>query len=160
MALDVSAYKTLPTAVFDGPKNPGGPKNNMEKPKEEETMEPKNTITTAEALAAAYPDLVNSIKDAAAKNERERIKGIMDSTLDGYEDVAKDAMFENPINAGDFALKITAAERQAKAALPGWPGRRCQSSGRRGSYSQRKRRGNHEYFRQSHCRSIISERRR
>ena len=50
-------------------------------------MEPKNTITTAEALAAAYPDLVNSIKDAAAKNERERIKGIMDSTLDGYEDV-------------------------------------------------------------------------
>lgn len=110
-------YKTLPTAVFDGPKNPGGPKNNMEKPKEEETMEPKNTITTAEALAAAYPDLVNSIKDAAAKNERERIKGIMDSTLDGYEDVAKDAMFENPINAGDFALKITAAERQAKAAF-------------------------------------------
>ena len=40
-----------------------------------------------------------------------------DSTLDGYEDVAKDAMFENPINAGDFALKITAAERQAKAAF-------------------------------------------
>lgn len=117
VALDVSAYKTLPTAVFDGPKNPGGPTNNMEKPKEEETMEPKNTITTAEALAAAYPDLVNSIKDAAAKSERERIKGIMDSTLDGYEDVAKDAMFENPINAGDFALKITAAERQAKAAF-------------------------------------------
>lgn len=117
VALDVSAYKTLPIAIFDGPKNPGGPKNNMEKPKEEETMEPKNTITTVEALAAAYPDLVNSIKDAAAKNERERIKGIMDSTLDGYEDVAKDAMFENPINAGDFALKITAAERQAKAVF-------------------------------------------
>lgn len=114
VALDVSAYKTLPVAVFDSPENPGGPTNNMEKPKEEETMEPKNTITTVEALAAAYPDLVNSIKDAAAQNERERIKGIMNSTLDGYEDIAEDAMFKNPINAGDFALKITAAERQAK----------------------------------------------
>lgn len=109
VSLDVSAYKTLPTAVFDGLKN------NMEKPKEEEAMEPKNTITTVEALAAAYPDLLASIKDAAAQNERERIKGIMDSTLDGYEDIAEDAMFANPINAGDFALKITAAERQAKA---------------------------------------------
>lgn len=117
VVLDVSAYKTLPVTVFDSPKTTDNPTNNMEKSKEEETMEPKNTITTEEALTAAYPDLVNSIKTAAAKNERERIKGIMNSTLDGYEDIADDAMFKNPINAGDFALKITAAERQAKATF-------------------------------------------
>lgn len=63
-------------------------------------------ITTVEALKAAYPDLVASIRNEAAEGERSRIKAIKDMALEGFEDIVESAMFENPITAEQAAVKI------------------------------------------------------
>lgn len=119
--LNVSEYKTLPKMLLNSPKNPGGFTNSAtnKREKEDEGMEQTSTITTVDALKAAYPDLVKQIEDAAAKtaaesaakNERERIKAVHDLALDGYEDIAQDAMFENPATAEQVAVKIIAAQK-------------------------------------------------
>lgn len=75
------------------------------------------TITTADALRTAYPDLVNQIERAcaqtAAATERARIKDIMDMTVPGGESMAQDAMFgETTMTAEQFAV---AAMKAAKA---------------------------------------------
>ena len=78
-------------------------------------MDEKEKITTASALEAAYPDLVNQIRTEAVNGERARIKGIMDTAPAGYGSIVEDAMFKNPVDAGQVALKIVAAMKQAGA---------------------------------------------
>lgn len=119
--LNISEYKTLPKLLLNSPINPGGFSNSAtnKNAKEDKGMEQNSTITTVDALKTAYPDLVKQIEDAAAKtaaesaakNERERIKAVHDLTLDGYEDIAQDAMFENPATAEQVAVKIIAAQK-------------------------------------------------
>lgn len=112
--LDVSGFKTLPKQLLNSPHNPGGFTNNSalsntQNKKEDESMAetPSNsTITTVEALEAAYPDLVKSIRNAAVEGERNRIKDIKEMSLDGFEDIAEDAMFGNPTDAATVAMKI------------------------------------------------------
>ena len=74
------------------------------------------TIKTVDALKTAYPDLVAQIENAAAeaatKAERERIKAVHDLSLEGYEDIAQDAMFENPLAAEQVAVKIIAKQKE------------------------------------------------
>ena len=70
-------------------------------------------IKTVSALEAAYPDLVSQIRTEAVNGERERIKGIMDTAPAGYESIVEDALFKNPVDAGQVALKIVAAQKQA-----------------------------------------------
>ena len=73
-------------------------------------MEPKDTITTIEALKAAYPDLTAAIEDNARKEERNRIKSIEDMVGGRYGDIASDAKFDNPCTAEQVAVKIRAAQ--------------------------------------------------
>lgn len=108
--IDVSGFKTLPTMILDSPHNVGS-LDNSEKKKEEKNMAENNTtkpapITTVEALETAYPDLVASIKNNAAAEERKRIKDIKDMALDGFENIVEDAMFDNPVTAEQAAVKI------------------------------------------------------
>lgn len=109
--IDVSGFKTLPTMILDSPHNAGS-LDNSEKNKEEKNMAENNTttkptpITTVEALETAYPDLVASIKNNAAAEERKRIKDIKDMALDGFENIVEDAMFDNPVTAEQAAVKI------------------------------------------------------
>lgn len=109
--IDVSGFKTLPTMILDSPHNTGS-LDNSEKKKEEKNMAENNTttkpapITTVEALETAYPDLVASIKNNAAAEERKRIKDIKDMALDGFENIVEDAMFDNPVTAEQAAVKI------------------------------------------------------
>ena len=77
-------------------------------------------IKTVPALEAAYPDLVNQIRTEAVNSERERIKSIMDTAPAGYESIVEDALFKNPADAGQVALKIVAAQKQAGAKRPAW----------------------------------------
>ena len=70
-------------------------------------------IKTVPALEAAYPDLVNQIRTEAVNEERERIKGIMDTAPAGYESIVEDALFKTPVDAGQVALKIVAAQKKA-----------------------------------------------
>ena len=72
-------------------------------------------IKTVPALEAKYPDLVNQIRTEAVNSERERIKSIMDTAPAGYESIVEDALFKTPVDAGQVALKIVAAQKQAGA---------------------------------------------
>lgn len=107
--IDISGFKTVPKALLD---SKDYPQNNKQEKEEEKRMEPKDTITTVDALKAAYPGLVADIENAAKKEERERIKGIMDMVPDGYESIAEDAMFQNPITAEAVAVKIIAEQKK------------------------------------------------
>ena len=105
--INVSEFKTLPTAILKHPNNPGFLDNSAtEKQHKEVGKMPENSITTVEALEAKYPDLVTSIKNAAKAEERNRIKAIKDIALDGFEQIAEDAMFEHPVTAEAVAMKI------------------------------------------------------
>lgn len=75
-------------------------------------MEPKDAITTIEALKAAYPDLTAAIEDNARKEERSRIKALEDAAVGGFESIVHDAKFVNPISAGDMALKIVMEQKK------------------------------------------------
>ena len=112
--LDLSRFKTVPTMLLNSPAQGG--LQNIE-PKDEKggkgTMDEK--IKTVPALEAAYQDLVNQIRTEAVNSERERIKSIMDTAPAGYESIVEDALFENPVDAGQVALKIVAAQKQAGA---------------------------------------------
>lgn len=76
-------------------------------------MDEKEKITTASALEAAYPELVNQIRTEAVNGERARIKGIMDTAPAGYEAIVEDALFKTPVDAGQVALKIVAEQKKA-----------------------------------------------
>lgn len=75
--------------------------------------EPANTITTVDALKAAYPDLVATIQNEAAATERARIKGIEDLANGNYAAIANDAKFDNPISAQELAVKIITEQNKA-----------------------------------------------
>lgn len=114
VTLDVSSFKTLPKMLFNSPKNPGSFTNsaatNSQRVKEENSM--AETITTVDALKAAYPDLVASIVENAAVTERERIKAIKDVALPGFENIVENAMFENPVSAEAVCMKIIAEQKK------------------------------------------------
>lgn len=120
--IDITGFQTLPKMLLNSPHNPGGFTNSAtskDKPekKEEKGMEPNNsTITTVDALKAAYPDLVTAIENAAATAERDRIKGIKDMALDGFENIVEDAMFKNPISAEAAAVKIINEQKKLGGA--------------------------------------------
>lgn len=115
--LDLSRFKTVPTMLLNSPAQ--GSLQNIVEPKDEkggkDPMDGKEKITTASALEAAYPELVNQIRTEAVNGERERIKGIMDTAPAGYESIVEDALFKTPVDAGQVALKIVAAQKQAGA---------------------------------------------
>lgn len=120
ITLDVSAFKTLPKQLLNSPHNPGGLINNSAtkpanptptKNKEENKME-NQKITTVDALKAAYPDLVATIQNEAAQNERARIKGIEDLANGNYKEIADAAKYENPCSAQEMAVQILTAQNQ------------------------------------------------
>ena len=119
--LDLSRFKTVPTMLLNSPAaTPGGLQNGRQpenKPKKEEKkMEPKDTITTIEALKAAYPDLTAAIEDNARKEERNRIKALEDAAVGGFESIVHDAKFVNPISAGEMALQIVMEQKKQGGA--------------------------------------------
>lgn len=115
VSLDVSSYKTLPRSLFNSPKNPGCFTNTSAaktQKKEEQNMATNESITTVEALTAEYPDLVAKIVSNAKEEERERIKDIKETALNGFEDIVEDAMFEHPVSAAEVALKIVNEQKK------------------------------------------------
>lgn len=111
--MDLTGFHTLPEKLLlNRPNNPGSLQNKNET-KGGKQMEPKETINTVSALETAYPDLVAQIRNGAAEGERNRIKSIMDSAPKGFEKIVEDAMFTNPVDAGQAALNIIKAQKQA-----------------------------------------------
>ena len=118
--MDLTGFHTLPEKLLlNRPNNPGSLQNKNEI-KGGKQMEPKETINTVSALETAYPDLVAQIRNSAAEGERSRIKSIMDSAPKGFEKIVEDAMFTNPVDAGQAALNIIKAQKQA--GIQAWSG--------------------------------------
>ena len=114
---DIANFKTVPKMLLNSITGEGsfsdgaGPENKNQK--EEEEMGPKDSkITTIEALKAAYPDLVATIENNAKAEERKRIKALEDAAPDGFEDIVKAAKFENPVSAGEMAVKILMEQKR------------------------------------------------
>lgn len=114
--INITQFKTIPKALLNSPAGTGcfsdGVKPKNKSDKEEKNMEPKDSITTVEALKAAYPDLTAAIEDNARAEERNRIKAIKDAAVDGFESIVEDAMFKNPISAESMALKILNKQKE------------------------------------------------
>ena len=114
--INIGGFRAVPKALLNSPAAAGSLQNGAQpenKPKKEEKgMEPKDTITTIEALKAAYPDLTAAIEDNARKEERSRIKALEDAAVGGFESIVHDAKFVNPISAGDMALKIVMEQKK------------------------------------------------
>lgn len=111
--MDLTGFHTLPETLLNSPKNPGSLQDKNNNPEGGRQMEPKNVITTVAALEAAYPELVAQIRNSAVEGERNRIKDIMDSAPKGFEKIVEDAMFINPVDAGQAALNIIKAQKKA-----------------------------------------------
>ena len=124
LEFDISRFKNFgdirDKIVFNSPKNPGCFTDSATITKQNEEVKSmgadNETINTVDALKTAYPDLVaqieNAAAQAAAKAERERIKAVHDLSLEGYEDIAQDAMFDNPATAEQVAIKIIAKQKE------------------------------------------------
>lgn len=119
--INIAQFKTIPKTLLNSPAGTGcfsdGIKPENKNHKEEENMEPKDsTITTVEALKAAYPDLTAAIENNARAEERNRIKAIKDAAVDGFESIVEDAMFNNPVSAESMALKILNEQKKQGGA--------------------------------------------
>jgi len=118
--MDISHFRNFPRELLNSPHNPGGlinsaaPQNRPEQEKKEETqMAAENTITTVDALKAAYPDLVATIRNEAAAEERSRIKAIEDMAGGNYGEIVSDAKFGHPCTAEQVAVRIIAEQNRA-----------------------------------------------
>ena len=80
---------------------------------EQKGDKPMEEIKTVEELKEAYPELVKQIEEAAKEEERNRIKEIEEIAEPGAEDVVNAAKFETFEKAGDVAIKILNAKKQA-----------------------------------------------
>lgn len=64
-------------------------------------------IKTIDELKKAYPELTNQLVEQATaeatNKERQRIHDIMDMQMPGTEEIANKAMFENAMDAADYA---------------------------------------------------------
>lgn len=93
--------------------------NNKFESKEKRNKEEK-TAMTLEEFKAQHGDLFNQVQSeaqaAAAKDtaaaERKRMEEIDNLTIPGFEDLANDAKYTNPISADQFAKKIVMVQKE------------------------------------------------
>lgn len=128
VSFSLDRFKTLPASLVSAAAGSPPPKpepgRSAGKPEEKE-QQPMNLAQ----LKAEHPDLysqvlqegeqaaqakVDDAAKAAAEKERERIKSIQDMTSKGHEDLASQAMFDNPMSAEQFAVAVVRAEKDAK----------------------------------------------
>ena len=63
-------------------------------------------------MQAAYPEFCEEIANAATAAERNRIKDIESVTLNGFEEMANKAKFEEPKSAAQLSMAIIAAQKK------------------------------------------------
>lgn len=75
----------------------------------------KTTMTiTREQLAAEAPEVLSAVQAEAVTAERQRIKDVQAQLIPGHEVIINQCI-ENGASAGDAAMAVNAAERQARA---------------------------------------------
>lgn len=97
--------------------------------KEDAKVEIKNT----DDLRREYPELVNQVEQAAAKNavqaERRRIQDIEEMSLPGSEEIANKAKFTEPVSAAEYAKAAMKHVKTQGAAYLDALGEDAQNSG-------------------------------
>lgn len=80
------------------------------------TLQEEPMKITREQLQADAPELLQAVlaegHQLGAAAELSRIKGVLDATLPGHEDLAKQLAFDGKTNAGEAALAMVAAEKR------------------------------------------------
>ena len=110
----ISTLKSVPPRLLnrlygeDGEENLGTNKTNS---KGEKKMDIKNV----KDLEAAYPSLVEEVRNSAALTERQRIKALDEIKGIGNEEIVKNAMFETPKNASEVALELIKTQKTVLA---------------------------------------------
>ncbi len=69
----------------------------------------ENTTMTMEELRKQHPELVAEIEKTAMTAERQRMQDIDEVALPGYEEMAAEAKYKNPIDAANFSMQQTKA---------------------------------------------------
>lgn len=76
------------------------------------TEELLEKIVDVASIKTMFPELVDEIERNAVAAEHERFKAIDKCTLPGYEKMADDAKYVNPISAAEFSMKVIEGEKQ------------------------------------------------
>lgn len=108
VAHDLSGFKNMP--VFEAVKI------NNQKKNENQNQEGREVVMkSVDELNAAYPDLVNQIKNAAyeegVNNERQRIKGIEEISNTISKELVVKAKFEEPMDAKELAFNAVKSDQ-------------------------------------------------
>jgi len=78
----------------------------------------ENVTITADVVKDKYPEVYETIFEAGAKAERERIKAIEDlGEFKGYEELVKKMKFDGVSSAEEVELAVFRAEREKKAKV-------------------------------------------
>ncbi|MBU5438298.1 Clp protease ClpP [Tissierella sp. MSJ-40] len=113
VSFDLTRYPNMPISLLNHrPAHTNGGFSNTSKKIQEKESGSTMEIKTVDELKAAYPDLTKQIANNAAVEERNRIKDIEELSLDGFEEIVKNAKFEKPINAAEVAIRIIAEQKK------------------------------------------------
>lgn len=111
VSLDLSKYKNPPKSLFNC-RNSGSFTNKTDSKPQSKGGFSEMEIKTVEDLKSAYPELTAQIAKDATAAERKRIQDIETVSLAGYEKIANEAKFEDPISSGELAVKIIAEQKK------------------------------------------------
>jgi hypothetical protein len=82
----------------------------------EEVIEVQDTLEIdAKWISENSPDIAGALRGEGAAAERERIKGVEEAALPGYEKIVAEAKADGRSTGADVALKIVKAENQVRA---------------------------------------------
>ena len=104
VAYDLTRYPNMPVSIINKVTRRADEKEEEEKMSDE--------IRTTDQIRAAYPSLVASLREEAAREERERIKAIDDVAMPGFEDLVEEAKYTKPATAAEVATRIIAKQKQ------------------------------------------------
>lgn len=75
-----------------------------------------NNMPTAEQLAAEHPEAAAALRAEGASAERDRIQAIENQLVPGHEALVNSMKFDGKSTAGDVAIAVLAAEKNARQA--------------------------------------------
>lgn len=115
VAMDLSRFSCVPelsNTQLGGQSHLSNTNKNTHESEEKQVPEIKNVTE----LRVAYPDLVseieNSARESAVTEERERIQGIENLSLTGFEELISEAKFKKPVSAETVAMQIIGKQKE------------------------------------------------
>jgi len=102
--IDCSYFNSMPTQFMNMANKPKN--KSVDTPVESQEEE----FVNEKELQNKHPELHNQIIKNAVKAERERVQGIQNLAAPGQDELVNKALFEEPMNVGEFAIAQTEAQ--------------------------------------------------